>query len=389
MSKAKGLIVGIDPGTTTGIAILDINGNIIETKSVRNCSISNVIDHLLGKGNVLVVATDVEKIPKYVEKIANQLGAEIFVPEESIKIKEKREITKSYGVRDSHQRDALASAIAAYKKYSSKFRKIDSMDLTQEEKERVKEMLIRGVKIADALQKIAKKEETKKKEVMKPEIQERPGKIKKEQSKRKISEKALIDEIDILKEKLYEKELEIKELKDKLLKLRRKYILEFDPDLELRKKDKIIQDLESKIFELKKELHEMEKLERCWNLLIEGKIIPIAIFPKVLNGTSYLNRKAGKNEKKLIKKMVERNELRSLFYDNANDLKDIQGLSILKSQFIKRVSNCYYIEKEDWEKLRQTLGKISRERIETQKSLEDIIEEYRKSRMRELGLGNT
>ena len=43
MGENKLIVVGIDPGTTTAYAILDLEGNIVVLKSSKNLGLSGVL----------------------------------------------------------------------------------------------------------------------------------------------------------------------------------------------------------------------------------------------------------------------------------------------------------------------------------------------------------
>ena len=70
-------------------------------------------------GNPLVVASDVNPAPKFVEKIAASLGSKIFYPEFSLSRKEKRKIVEDYEdvIKSAHEKDALAAGLKAFKNY--------------------------------------------------------------------------------------------------------------------------------------------------------------------------------------------------------------------------------------------------------------------------------
>ncbi len=117
------LIVGIDPGTTTGLAILDINGNILAVVSKREMGRNEIVNFITKFGQPLIVASDVNPLPKTVEKIARILHVKPYFPEESLHIREKEELIKDFSgiVKDGHEVDALAASIKAWKSYRSFF----------------------------------------------------------------------------------------------------------------------------------------------------------------------------------------------------------------------------------------------------------------------------
>ena len=63
MSGRKKLILGIDPGTTCGIAALDLNGNLLLIKSQRELLRSEVVDLTLSIGEPVAIASDVSTYP--------------------------------------------------------------------------------------------------------------------------------------------------------------------------------------------------------------------------------------------------------------------------------------------------------------------------------------
>lgn len=126
----KNLIVGVDPGTTIGIAMLDFDGNILTLRSTKIFSRSRIIRMISQCGTAIIVATDVIPVPDFVQKLANALKARLYTPSKLLSVAEKQEIVQQYvkekkvKVANSHQRDALASAIKAYSRFRNMFEKI-------------------------------------------------------------------------------------------------------------------------------------------------------------------------------------------------------------------------------------------------------------------------
>ena len=67
--KPRYMIVGIDPGTTTAFAALDLDGNLLHLQCSRQMTMSDMIEALYKVGKPLVIASDVEDMPFTVEKI--------------------------------------------------------------------------------------------------------------------------------------------------------------------------------------------------------------------------------------------------------------------------------------------------------------------------------
>ena len=119
------IIVGVDPGTTIGVAALNLDGELVGLVSSRVMSVPDIVSYIREKGKPVVVATDVVPPPATVEKIKRSFKATLFVPNERIAVDEKVKLARPYGYGNDHERDALAAAVKAYNAYKNKFAQID------------------------------------------------------------------------------------------------------------------------------------------------------------------------------------------------------------------------------------------------------------------------
>ena len=87
------IIVGFDPGLTVGIAILDLNGNLLFLSSYKEISKSEIIKTIMKFGRAILIATDVENSPKAVRKLATSLNSKIFSPKNDIPVSRSEEHT--------------------------------------------------------------------------------------------------------------------------------------------------------------------------------------------------------------------------------------------------------------------------------------------------------
>jgi predicted RNase H-like nuclease (RuvC/YqgF family) len=132
MREGKPLIVGMDPGTTTGIAVFDLSGNLILVKSGKNMSRADIATVISSAGNPIIVSSDIKPIPRAVEKIAISFSARLIEPAETFSRKEKHETAKEYMRlhghvwKNRHERDALVSGIYAYKRVRQLVDRINS-----------------------------------------------------------------------------------------------------------------------------------------------------------------------------------------------------------------------------------------------------------------------
>ena len=125
------IIIGVDPGTTKGYAILDLNGNILDVNSSKKLDIDKITENAIKFGKPLLIGTDVKKTPRFVEKIASSLGAKIYKPKINLKSMHKTKLVnkflknRDFEVSNKHENDALISAILAYKSIKPLLKKIE------------------------------------------------------------------------------------------------------------------------------------------------------------------------------------------------------------------------------------------------------------------------
>ncbi len=151
------LIVGIDPGTTVGVAILDFEGDLIKIYSKKHFSLNSIVKFITSFGSVVVIATDVHKIPASISKLSAEVGAVIFNPEKNIYTSEKIRLTKKYvesrdiKIKNAHERAALIAALLAYYFYQNKInqtkKKLREKNLTEEQEATVFEKVVKGTSI--------------------------------------------------------------------------------------------------------------------------------------------------------------------------------------------------------------------------------------------------
>jgi predicted RNase H-like nuclease (RuvC/YqgF family) len=165
--SSKQLIIGVDPGTTCGVAILTLDASPLYLKSRKGLTRGEITRTAMEYGDPLLVAADVTPAPAFVKKLANMLNAVLFVPESVMEASEKREITRLYAenhqvnLRNSHARDALAAAIKAFQHYKNKFVQVEAearMLVAPVSLQEVKALVVRGHPIQRALEVSAPKE---------------------------------------------------------------------------------------------------------------------------------------------------------------------------------------------------------------------------------------
>lgn len=117
----EALIVGVDPGNTSAVAAVDLDGEIRRIESERELPPRDIIQIIIEEGKPVVVACDTAKMPSTVGKIASSLGASRFEPEEDLERRRKEKLGRG---ENSHEKDAVASAVHAYNSMQREIKKI-------------------------------------------------------------------------------------------------------------------------------------------------------------------------------------------------------------------------------------------------------------------------
>jgi len=303
MKETKYIIVGVDPGVTTGVAILDMDGNILEVRSGKELTRGEIIRLIAKHGIPIVIATDVTQVPQFVEKLAKALTSQLFQPPRPLTVVEKRTLVQEYLKKldmeeislDSHQRDALAAAIKAYQGLKNKLSRVEAhikeMGINVPI-DPVKTLVIQGMSIKDAINKvICELEERRKKQEVKktvevvekqisPEILDLKGQL---QAKEKIIER-LEEQLQKLKEKIYELERENQKLRELIEKISSEQAIEIRKKKEILFREKEIERLKKENLNLKKEISKLsEKIAQLIRMRImetRGLAVPLKVIKR-------------------------------------------------------------------------------------------------------------
>jgi len=163
----KILIAGIDPGTVSGYAIIDIEGNLVSIGSERELTTGDLILKIIKHGKIYAIGSDVYPCPNLTNKIATRIGVRVISPDHDLKYLEKIKIVDTYlkkqkkiiKINNKHEKDALAAALYGLKKINGLLKKID--DHLKEHnkiylKEQVKRrVLVDNVPIVEALRELS------------------------------------------------------------------------------------------------------------------------------------------------------------------------------------------------------------------------------------------
>jgi len=299
---SKPIIVGVDIGITTGLAIYDLNRNLLFTGSKRNISIERLIREISFYGRPLIISTDKRKIPQPVSKIAASFNCKVFNPDHDLTVEEKDEIVR-IPIKDIHEKDALSAATYAFKHFASQFniieRNLESLGLIQLQ-DRVKEMIVRkeAKNISEAIEKLKPKEEEKIEKVSKEiylnwreKAKELENKFKEEMRRNEI----LKNYVEKLEEKARDLERQKQMYIDEEIKKNDEARKSVIKDKEIKTRDILIKQLQFELLKqknLRKTFQEnLDVQEELRNIDIE-KLIPVVIIPEFTRESiSYANRK--------------------------------------------------------------------------------------------------
>ena len=118
------VVVGIDPGTTTAVAVTDLDGDVLDVWSSRTVDTADVIEWIIEHGRPVVVAADVEPMPETVEKIRRSFDAADWIPHGDLSVDRKLHRTREERYDNDHERDAMAAALFAFDDHADQFERI-------------------------------------------------------------------------------------------------------------------------------------------------------------------------------------------------------------------------------------------------------------------------
>ncbi len=126
VTRRDHVIVGIDPGTTTAVALTDLDGGLLDVWSSRTADTADVIEWIVEHGRPVVVAADVEPMPETVEKIRRSFDAAGWIPGRDLAIDRKLHRTREEAYENDHERDAMAAALFAFDDHEDQFERISA-----------------------------------------------------------------------------------------------------------------------------------------------------------------------------------------------------------------------------------------------------------------------
>ncbi|MFC7141216.1 DUF460 domain-containing protein [Halosimplex aquaticum] len=118
------VVVGVDPGTTTAVAIVGLDGEVLDVLSTRTADSAEVTEWIVERGRPVIVAADVTPMPETVEKLRRSFDAAGWTPDRDLPVDVKQHRTREEGYDNDHERDAMAAAFGAFDAHKDQFERI-------------------------------------------------------------------------------------------------------------------------------------------------------------------------------------------------------------------------------------------------------------------------
>jgi len=292
---ASYLIVGIDPGTTTAVAAVDLDGKVVHLSSGRERSMADIVEALYQVGKPLVVASDVSGMPYSVERIRRAFSAVPYTPRADRTGDEKMALTEGIPYANLHERDALSAALDAYRSYRNKFQSIMKRVPPGFDLSRVKAGIIRGQSIEQILGELSP--------ARAPPAEAPPEPVPAGKQDERVmvldgTVKRLRTLVAELQEEVRAREAEIARFRERLDRERTRVYLRMKRDAEITKRDAIIQELKSRIRRGERQAKSMRRrLDRrreVEEVTMDGTRLPVKVLASLTkDGVQALAQEAG------------------------------------------------------------------------------------------------
>jgi hypothetical protein len=277
-AKPRYLIVGIDPGTTTAVAAVDLDGHLLHLASSRQMNMGDVVESLYRVGKPLIVASDVQEMPYSVEKVRRAFSAVSYTPRQDMSVESKIELTASFPYTNDHERDALSAALDAYRQYRHKFQNLMKRIPPGHDLDEVRARVIRGQSLDQVIGDMS---------TVTPapsvEVPTAPVEVKHDEKVRVLDGmvKRLRTFVADLQEEVKEKDFEIQRLQARLRKMHTVQDAQLAKDTEVIKKDAIIQSLKKQVRREERRNRTLSKrlmrIRKFAELSMEGEVLPVKV----------------------------------------------------------------------------------------------------------------
>jgi len=279
--KRDYIIVGIDPGTTTAIAVLTLYGELRMLHSSRTISIPEVIEMIAQEGRPLVIASDVYPPPNAVEKIRRAFSAVSSSPFEVLLAQDKIDFAAPYSYSNNHERDAIAAAVSFYRKNKNKFEQIRKKIPPGLDAGEAIAQVVRGKSVEVVISGLTRTEikehdvhTVSRKDDEAFHLRESLRKYEGIINEMKIQQDFLKNELALRDNKIQELEEQINRQRSEVYKKLKKEKIMQIRDMDIQRLQNKISEKNRKISELNERIHKLKKVRR---LEISGRVIPVKI----------------------------------------------------------------------------------------------------------------
>jgi hypothetical protein len=300
--KPRYLIVGIDPGTTTAVAALDLDGNLLHLASSRQMNMGDVVESLYRVGKPLIIASDVQEMPYSVEKVRRAFSAVAYTPKQDVSVETKVNLTASFTYENDHERDALSAALDAYRQYRHKFQNLLKRVPPGHDLDEVRARVIRGQSLDQVIGDM--NAVTPAPVFDAPPV---PVQVKHDEKARVLDGmvKRLRTFVAELQEEVKEKDFEVQRLQARVRKIHTSQDAQLAKNTEVMKKDVIIQSLKKRLRKEERNnrnlLKRLVRIRQFAELSMDGEVLPVKVMDALTKeGLRRLNEDVGIEEGDII-----------------------------------------------------------------------------------------
>jgi len=292
------VIVGIDPGTTTAVAVVGLDGRVLDVHSTRTADTAAVIEWLIERGRPSLVAADVQPMPETVEKFRRSFDAAGWAPASDIPVDEKLHRTRDIDYENDHERDALAAALFAFDDHEDQFERISRKVPADVDREEVIARVLTSEESVEAVLREMDDDADDGGDDADDESHEEPELTPEEREIRELRSRVerLESHVEDLKSTIEEKDETIEEYKEELSDARREERREARERREVTRLERENGRLERKVESLEADKAELadklDQLKSLWKLdhsnfadvNTDGSLVPVKIVEQFTNG---------------------------------------------------------------------------------------------------------
>ncbi|ELZ29518.1 hypothetical protein C475_02678 [Halosimplex carlsbadense 2-9-1] len=263
------VVVGVDPGTTTAVAIVGLDGEVLDVLSTRTADSAEVTEWIVERGRPVIVAADVTPMPNTVEKLRRSFDAAGWTPDRDLPVDVKQHRTREEGYDNDHERDAMAAAFGAFDARKDQFERIAAKVPPGQEVGPVVARVVAGEEsVETVLEDLRDDGGEESEEADQPDNEQSPEQKRISQLESQVAQ--LQSHVESLEATVDEKDAAIDDLEGKLDEARSETRIEARKDREVTRLERENRRLKGEVDEREERVDELEgKLERLkalWKL---------------------------------------------------------------------------------------------------------------------------